>query len=146
MAKKILVIDDDPDVMDLVQTALSSAGYEVHAAYDGKQGVEKIKKQRPDLLIMDLTMPIMDGWAVLIALKKDPNYTAIPVMIITSSKEIQNIEKAKKLGVQSYLVKPFDPQKMIKIARHLLDPSETAEPQDGFTGMLKGDLMHSDGL
>lgn len=140
MAKRILVLEDDQDVMDTLKLILLSKGYEVDVAYNGKQGVEKIKQRRPDLIVLDLTMPIMDGWAVLVALKKDPNYSAIPVVIITSSQKAEDIEKAKKFGVESYVVKPFEAQKILRIVRHLMKIPNLKEAK-GHSDLMEGDLL-----
>lgn len=114
-------------------------------AFDGRQGVQKIKEKRPDLLILDLTMPVMDGWAVLIAIKKNPDYSAIPGIILTSSKEHSHIHKAKRMGAESYLIKPFVPQKLMRVVRYLLEGQEIEESEK-FSGLLNGDLIQKNGL
>lgn len=114
-------------------------------AFDGRQGVQKIKEKRPDLMILDLTMPVMDGWVVLMAIKKNPDYSAIPVIILTSSKEMSHIHKAKKLGVESYLIKPLVPQKLSRVVRSLLE-GEEIEESEKYSGLLDGDLIQKNGL
>lgn len=144
MAKRILVIDDDENIQDMLQVILAAKGYLVDIAYDGRQAISKLKQNRPDLLITDLTMPVMDGWALLIALKRDPSYASLPVLVITSSQEMQHVEKAKKMGVESYIVKPFEPEKVLRIVRHLIESPDPNEK--GFSGLMEGDLLQKDGL
>jgi len=144
MSKRIMIIEDDQDVIDTLLMVLKMNKYEVDVAYDGRQGVQKIKQNKPDLLILDLTMPVMDGWAVMIAVKKDPVYSTIPIMVVTSSKEMQHIEKARKLGVQSYCVKPFEPQKIVKIINRLLSDQDSEEGEK-YSGLMDGDMISRDG-
>ncbi len=146
MSKRIQIIEDDFDVIETLQFVLKSRGYEIEIAFDGRAGVEMIKNKRPDLLILDLTMPVMDGWAVMVAVKQDPDYQSIPIMILTSSKKAQHIEKARSLGVQSYVLKPFEPQKIVKIVERLLDSESADDQESGLSGVMDGDLLQNNGL
>jgi len=121
MIENILVIDDDPDILDVVTMILESKGYHVITAKDGIEGLANLKTERPDLMILDLLMPKMDGFAVLKELR-DPRwsrYRDIPILILTSVREEASrrryeLETGQELGVDDYLEKPFSPDTLLK--------------------------------
>ena len=112
---KILVVDDDPDMRDALQMILESGGYTVVAAEDGEKGLAKLKEEQPDLLILDLLMPRMDGFEVCKALK-DPRYAkygGIPIIILSSiqegvSQRRYELETGVQLDVDDYVEKPIE--------------------------------------
>ena len=121
MAFKILVVDDDPDILDAVALILESQGYEVVTARDGIEGLANLKAEQPDLMILDLMMPKMDGFAVCKELQ-DPRwskYRDIPILILTSVREEASrrryeLETGLALDVDDYVEKPMSPDVLLK--------------------------------
>jgi len=121
MACKILVVDDDPDILDAVALILESQGYEVVTARDGIEGLANLKAEQPDLMILDLMMPKMDGFAVCKELQ-DPRwskYRDIPILILTSVREEASrrryeLETGLELDVDDYVEKPMSPDVLLK--------------------------------
>ncbi|WP_287154522.1 response regulator [Candidatus Solincola tengchongensis] len=127
MQKKILLADDDPDVVEVVSMLLEDEGYEIVTAKDGAEALEKIKLENPDLIILDLLMPHVDGFAVFDMLR-DPRYerwSKIPVVILTSVREeVSNrryeLETGRKMDYAAYLEKPADPDVLLETISRLL--------------------------
>jgi DNA-binding response OmpR family regulator len=120
MPGKILVVDDDPDILDAVTMILESRGYEVVSARDGIEGLANLKAEHPDLMILDLMMPKMDGFAVCKELQ-DPRwakYKDIPILILTSVREEASrrryeLETGLELDVDDYIEKPMSPDVLL---------------------------------
>lgn len=108
MRKKILLIEDNVDVRENTAEILGLAGYEVHTAVDGKEGVEKALSENPDLIICDIMMPELDGYGVLHILSKNPNTSSIPFIFLTAKVEKSDVRKGMSLGADDYVTKPFD--------------------------------------
>jgi len=126
-SKKILVVDDDPDIREAVSAVLESQDYEVITARDGEEGLTKLREERPDLMILDLLMPRMDGFAVCKELK-DPRWTKyanIPILVLTSVREEAarrryELETGLELGVDDYVEKPIPPATLLHRVEMLL--------------------------
>jgi len=116
MAGTVLLIDDDPTVHDLIQRALSKRGFRVESALDGATGLERVHDLMPDVILLDVLMPVMDGWSVLSALKNDEAVAHIPVVMVTMVDE-QNL--GFSLGATDYLTKPVEPARLSYLLRHL---------------------------
>ena len=115
--KKILIADDRSEVVELVKATLEGEGYRTIDASDGKEALEKIGLERPDLVLLDIVMPKMDGFEVLSKLRGDPKTKDIPVIMLTAKGQKLDREKGIKLGASDYIIKPFSPS-------HLLDKIE----------------------
>lgn len=113
MARRILVVDDERHIVRLVQVNLERAGYEVLTAYDGVEALEKVKTESPDMVVLDVMMPRMDGFEVLKNLQADPRYQNIPVIMLTAKAQDADIFKGWASGVSSYLTKPFNPRELL---------------------------------
>jgi two-component system phosphate regulon response regulator PhoB len=113
--KKILVIDDNADIRDLIQLICEKAGKIVIQGEDGEKGLALIKTQRPDLILLDTTMPGISGLDVLTAIRKDRDsvISAIPVVMLTANSAEADIKKAYEIGASSYIVKPFKREKIL---------------------------------
>src|SRR4030042_1853058 len=128
MAYKILVVDDDPDILDAVALILESQGYEVVTARDGIEGLATLRAEQPDLMILDLMMPKMDGFAVCKELQ-DPRwskYRDIPILILTSVREEASrrryeLETGLELDVGDYVEKPMSPDVLLQRGRSLIE-------------------------
>lgn len=103
--KKIAIIEDEQSLLWALCDQLECAEYEMLTALDGKYGLEMVKKQKPDLILLDIVLPKMDGFSVLRALKKDPKTKKIPVVILSNLAQDLDKEKGIKLGAEKYLVK-----------------------------------------
>jgi len=120
MSKKILVIDDETELLKAISIRLKASGYEVITAQDGQEGLEKAKSSNPDLIVLDILMPKMDGYEVCRLLKFDEKYKSIPVIMLTA--KAQDIDKTmgKKVGVDDYITKPFETQDLVdKIKKYI---------------------------
>ncbi|MBI5353812.1 MAG: response regulator [Chloroflexi bacterium] len=119
--KKILCIEDEPEMIDLIRLILGRRGYEVHGAAGGVEGARLVRKILPDLVLLDLMMPDMDGWEVYQQMKSEPNTRNIPVIIVTA--KAQNIDKVLGLHiakVDDYIAKPFGPQELLDSVERIL--------------------------
>jgi len=113
MSPKILAIDDENDVLLIIKTALSSQGYEVITAANGYDGLALAEDHKPDLILLDLRMPEMDGMEVLEQLRESENTQDIPVIVLTGISEKNQIREALDKGINYYIVKPFECQDLI---------------------------------
>ena len=117
MAKKtlrILCIEDEPEMIDLIHLILSRKGFEVSGASGGQDGIYKVRTEKPDLVLLDLMMPYMDGWEVYQQMKADEATKNIPVIVVTA--KAQSIDKVLGLHiakVDDYIAKPFSPKELI---------------------------------
>jgi len=118
--KKILVIDDEPELIKAVEIRLKSIGYVVALSYDGRAGIDKAKEIKPDLIILDLIMPIMDGYVVAMELKNDPETKHIPIIILTASQREDLKTRCRELGVASFIMKPFDTSDLVNMVNKIL--------------------------
>ena len=107
--KKILIIDDETLLVDLVKIRLEANNYEVIAAYEGVEGLEKAKNEKPDLILLDIAMPFMDGYQTLQKLKENDQTKPIPVIMLTAKSQVDDVTKVADLGAVDYVVKPFSP-------------------------------------
>ena len=112
--KRVVCVEDEPEMIDLIRLILGRRGFEVIGADGGKKGLEAIREQRPDLVLLDLMMPDMDGWEVYQQLKANKNTRDIPVIVVTA--KAQSIDKVLGLHiakVDDYISKPFSPQELL---------------------------------
>jgi signal transduction histidine kinase len=127
MKKKILIADDNPDNVELLRKRLISQGYETLTAFDGEEALQAILKDSPDLLILDVMMPRMDGYEVLRRLKQEEEYRNLPVILLTAKKDIPDKLKGLDIGADDYITKPFNPQELLARVRSLLTLREEQE-------------------
>jgi len=112
--KKILCIEDEPEMIDLIRLILSRRGFEISGANGGKEGLEMVRREHPDLVLLDLMMPQIDGWEVYQQMKSDSALKTIPVIVVTA--KAQSIDKVLGLQiakVDDYITKPFSPQDLL---------------------------------
>jgi CheY-like chemotaxis protein/anti-sigma regulatory factor (Ser/Thr protein kinase) len=120
MMKKILIIDDEADLCETIKAQLETSGFNVSAALSGQEGLDKVKDYRPDLIILDLMMPVMDGFEVCKRLKKDTQTSSIPVVVLTALQQEEAAKKALSMGAEGYLVKPFEQDSLLFTIREFL--------------------------
>jgi len=111
--RKVLIIDDDLELQELLKFSFQHFGYDVYQAYDGNQGLKKIKEVLPDIVVLDVIMPEMNGFEVIEELKKDPELCLIPVIMLTSLSHTRDKITGVKLGADEYIVKPVEPYELI---------------------------------
>ena len=121
MAKKILVIEDSPTIMEIKCSVLEEAGYQTIRATEGIEGIQKVREEKPDLILLDIKLPDMDGYQVCRMLKSDEELKHIPVVMATASK----IEKKDEfwgfqVGADGYIVEPFEPEELIDVVERVL--------------------------
>ncbi len=112
---KILVVDDEENIRKLVNYNLLLDGYDVAMAVDGKEGLEKAISEKPDLILLDIMMPEIDGLEVCSRLKKNPETRDIPVFMLSAKGQMQDLEDAFAVGADNYITKPFDVSKLSEI-------------------------------
>lgn len=121
MAKKrILLIEDEEDMVYAVTLQLEANNYEVLTAYDGQEGLEKAKKEKPDLIVLDLMLPKMDGYKVCGLLKADTRYNKIPIIMFTARAQESDKETGKEVGANAYITKPFEQEVLLDKIKELL--------------------------
>jgi DNA-binding response OmpR family regulator len=120
MAKKILVIDDDAKLRFIIQLNLQAAGYEVLLAEDGPPGLALVKSEQPDLVILDVMMPLMNGFDVCKTIREEPGFPDCSVLLLTARGEMEDKGEGFRSGADDYLVKPFDPRELVWRAEALL--------------------------
>jgi len=117
---KILVVDDEPDIVLVLQAILTHAGYEVLTAYDGLGALEQVEAGLPDLILLDLRMPGLDGWDVCAHLKGDRRTRYIPVMMVSALRSADDIARGFRVGASDYLVKPFRADEFLARVKSLM--------------------------
>jgi DNA-binding response OmpR family regulator len=126
----ILVAEDDRSILELVRTRLSVAGYHVSFARNGLEAMEMIPSNKPDGVILDINMPVMDGFDVLRKLKAQPDTAVIPVMMLTARNSVGDVQTALSLGANDFLTKPFrDDLLLLRVARLMRSKGAVPKPQ-----------------
>ena len=123
--KRVVCIEDEPEMIDLVRLILGRKGFNVIGANGGIEGLETVRRLRPDLILLDLMMPDMDGWEVYQQIKADPALREIPVVVVTA--KAQSIDKVLGLHiakVDDYITKPFGPQELLESIEKILGPGQ----------------------
>jgi len=114
MAKTILIVEDDKFLRELIVQKLLKEGYDISEAIDGEEGIKKIKTEKPDLILLDLILPGIDGFEVLSRMKADEKLAKIPVIILSNLGQREEIERGLKLGANDYMIKAhFTPREII---------------------------------
>ena len=117
---QVLVIDDDPLILTILEHKLRARGCRVASAADGASGLAQARASPPDLIVLDMMMPIMDGWQVLQDLRTDPRLAAVPVVMLTARRGDSDVVGALDLGAADYVAKPFSPDELVARITRLL--------------------------
>lgn len=117
---RILVVDDEPHILKLVSFSLSSAGHQVSEAADGAAGISAATEIKPDLILMDVMMPLMTGYQALERLKADPETAKIPVVMLSAKSQLYEQEEGLRLGAVRYICKPFTPKVLVQMVEEVL--------------------------
>jgi len=120
MSKRILVVEDQEDLRGVLRDLLTGSGYAVIEAGDGEAGVAKAKSDRPDLILMDIQMPVIDGYEATRRIKVDPALKPIPIIAVSSFAMKGDEEKARVAGCDHYVTKPYSPMQLLRLIRGFL--------------------------
>jgi DNA-binding response OmpR family regulator len=115
MERTVLIIEDEKLIIVSTQMVLEAAGFRVESATNGEDGIAKARTQSPDLILLDIMMPGIDGWETLTRLKRDPATTGIPVIIFTAREHARGHQKSAEMGAADYFRKPFEPDELIEL-------------------------------
>ena len=118
--KKILIVDDEIEMAEMETMRLKSSGYEVAAAYDAHSGLKKAREWAPDLIMLDIMLPQMDGYQVCYALKKDTRCQGIPIILVSAVDEKYDTDLGKTVGADFYFTKPFEPAVLLAKIKELV--------------------------
>ena len=129
MAKgRILVVDDEIYIVHILDFSLGMEGYEVLTALDGEQALEKARAEKPDLIVLDIMMPKLDGYEVCKAIKSDPETRQIPVILLSAKGRNVDQKLGFDVGADDYITKPFSPRKLVERINQLLGQAATEKP------------------
>lgn len=117
--KRILLVDDEADLVEMVKFRLEANGYEVLTAGDGQTALETARREKPDMIILDVMLPKMDGYKVCGLLKKDTRYANIPIMMFTAKATDTDVKLGSEVRADAYLTKPFEPKVLLEKIKEL---------------------------
>ncbi len=117
---KVLIVDDEADVVRLLQFRFEKEGFEIATAGDGQTGLAMVESEMPDLVILDIMMPLMDGMEVLRQIRSRRRTSKVPVIMLTAKTASISVDEARQLWVSDYIMKPFDPEVLVRKARKAL--------------------------
>ena len=126
--KKILIVDDEPNIVMSLEYTFKKNNFEVFIARDGQEALEILKNQLPDLIILDVMMPMVDGFATLEQIKKDERLRHCKVIFLSAKNKEKDIEKGLSLGANLYVTKPFSIKKLVEQVQELIQPETNARP------------------
>ena len=115
MGKKILLADDEDDIKIILKMFLETKGYTVCTAFDGLDAIDQARSEKPDAILLDIMMPLIDGFEVCKKLKADPTTAQIPVIMLSAASHSESVQKGLDAGAADYLVKPFEPEQLEEI-------------------------------
>jgi len=119
MPLKVLVCDDERHIVRLIQVNLERQGYIVVTAFDGKEGLEKIRSEKPNLVVLDVMMPYMDGFEVLKTIRREPETENLPVIMLTAKAQDKDVFEGYHYGADMYLTKPFNPMELVTFVKRI---------------------------
>ena len=118
--KKILIVDDEPDILKVVTFRVKKMEYEVVTATNGQEALDLIQKEEPDLILLDIELPVMNGYEVCQRVKTNEKLKHIPIIFLTASSASKIAEKAKEFNADDYLIKPFDSEELLKKIKNFI--------------------------
>jgi DNA-binding response OmpR family regulator len=121
MKHKIVLAEDEPDIGRLTEFTLKRAGFDVIWEKNGEDALHSILKDRPDMVILDIMMPVLDGYEVLEAIRSDSRFKDLPILLLTAKAQERDVDKGIKLGASDYVRKPFKPQYLVERVKQLLE-------------------------
>ena len=119
MTKRVMTVDDSKTMRDMVAFTLRSAGFEVSAAADGKEALRLLAANPVDVVITDLNMPVMDGVSLIRALRAEPKFRSVPILMLTTESDSTKKAEGRSAGATGWIVKPFNPEKLVEIVNRV---------------------------
>jgi CheY-like chemotaxis protein len=119
--KKILVVDDEQNIVDLLVVVLRGEGFDVTSANNGLDALKKVQKEKPDLVVLDVNMPQLDGWNVLSSIRASEETKSLAVIMCTNKDLVSDVERAEILGATGYIPKPFEIERVVRKVHQVLD-------------------------
>jgi DNA-binding response OmpR family regulator len=129
---RIVVAEDDAGVRDLIRAHLSEAGWDVHTAHNGLEAMDRVRLLRPDVLILDINMPLLDGFGVLGAIREDETVRHVRVLVLTARHAADDVKRAMSLGAKDFLAKPFNDGQLLARVGRLLRAPTPAPPRGSY--------------
>ncbi len=126
MSTKVLIVDDEPHMLRVTELSIKKGGYQIVIGRNGKEAVELAAREKPSLIVMDVSMPVMDGLTALTQLKANPETARIPVIMLTVRGQAMARQQAEQSGAAVYLTKPFSPSQLLAEVKRLLEPPAAA--------------------
>jgi two-component system cell cycle response regulator DivK len=126
---KVLIVDDNADNLFVLESLLANEGHQVIVAHNGAEAISMANRDRPDLILMDLDMPVMNGWEAMKRIRTSPETAATPIVVLTAHAVLGDEERTIGPHCDAFLTKPFDPKQMISTVRQLLDSGRAAAPE-----------------
>ncbi len=123
---KILVIDDEPNIVQTLQDRLEMNEYRVYTAHNGRDGLDKFDREKPDVILLDVIMPVMDGLEMLETLRKRPDGQDVSIIMLTARSQTQDIARANACGIDDYIVKPFDLSELLAKIESVIEHRKVA--------------------
>ena len=130
MAYKILVVDDEPTIVRLMEFILARQGHDVLVAVNGEEALQKIKAHRPDLVLLDIMMPRIDGYEVAQKLRADPQTASLPIIMLSAKAQDEDIRRGVEVGVDEYVTKPFTPDHLVHVVARYLSRLQAEHDRD----------------
>jgi twitching motility two-component system response regulator PilG len=121
---RILIVEDEESLLKLESILLTSKGYQVYGATDGRSALEELKRIMPDLVLLDIMLPELDGFEVCRQIKENPETCHVPVVMLSARKNRQDVERGAQVGADAYVTKPFKSAKVMEIIESLLHPTQ----------------------
>jgi two-component system alkaline phosphatase synthesis response regulator PhoP len=115
MQRRVLIIEDEKLIILSTQMVLEASGFRVDSAMDGEEGIKKARESAPDLILLDIMMPGIDGWETLTRLKQDPQTADVPVVIFTAREHSRGHQRSAEMGAADYFRKPFEPEELVEL-------------------------------
>lgn len=122
--KRVLVVDDEVDLVELLESRLQESDYDVIKAYDGQEGLQKVESEKPDLMLLDLALPKIDGYELCRLLKKDERYSRLPIILFSARAREEDVRRGKVAGADDYITKPFQAEVLLDKISKLIKLTE----------------------
>jgi len=123
MAYKILVVDDEPPILRLMEFILAREGHQMLVAVNGEEALAQVAEHKPDLILLDIMMPRVDGYEVVRRLRADPDHASIPIIMLSAKAQDADVQKGVDVGVNEYVTKPFSPPHLVEVVNKYLKPA-----------------------
>jgi DNA-binding response OmpR family regulator len=124
MAYRILVVDDEPTLVRLMQFILAKQGHTMMVATNGEDGLETAKREKPDLILLDIMMPRMDGYEVARCIRADSEISSTSIIMLSAKAQDDDVKKGMEVGVDEYITKPFSPERLVRVVNDYLERLE----------------------